>query len=226
MKYETLTHDRLKEMLSYEPLTGVFTWKARPFRNSRKKIGDVAGVEKGRGYRYIGIDGRQYLGSQLAWFYVHGVWPKGEIGVKNKTPSDLRIENLAELKTAPGKHQFDSPEGYRAYGRAHRLANPGLHRGYGFKRYYGIDTAEYQRMFAAQGGVCAICAKVERAKTPAGEIKWLSVDHHHESGAVRELLCSHCNHTLGHANDDPIVLRAAADYLERHARRIRDKEVA
>lgn len=217
MKYADLTLDRLKEMLNYDPATGVFTWKIRPTRNSRMHPGDVAGCLKNRGYRYISIDSRTYLASQLAWAFVHGEWAPGEVGTTNKDPSDLRSDNLFAYHTPPGNHYTGTREGRAAYNKARRLARPGEHRSYGWKRYYNITSDDYQRMFLEQGGVCDICKKPETAKSPGtGDTKWLSVDHNHTTKAVRSLLCSYCNHTIGHASDDPAVLRAAADYLEKH----------
>ena len=61
-------------------------------------------------------------------------------------------------------------------------------------------------MFDAQGGLCAICQTA-----PA-----VHVDHDHETGAVRALLCFNCNGGLGQFRDDPALLQAAADYVERH----------
>lgn len=73
---------------------------------------------------------------------------------------------------------------------------------------YGIDTAEYERLFALQGGKCAIC----RAKPKK---KRLAVDHNHKSGAVRGLLCARCNHDLLGAGWDSVnVLMAAVNYLD------------
>jgi len=64
-------------------------------------------------------------------------------------------------------------------------------------------------MLEMQQGMCAIC-QVE----PAAH-----VDHDHDTGAVRELLCFNCNGGLGQFKDQPDVLRAAADYVERHRAR-------
>ena len=200
MKYDHLTLERLKEMLSYDRETGLWTWLQRPYANSRGRIGDVAGTKKGNGYLYIGIDSRTYLGSQLAWFYEHGVWAAGTVRVINGDPSDIRIDNLVESKN-------------------YRKANPGVQRSHSFRKFYGIDLADYQRMFVEQGGVCAICRQPETAKSrwnPAGEAKWLSVDHDHTTKVVRGLLCTGCNSVLGHSRDDANVLRAAAGYLDRH----------
>jgi len=79
-------------------------------------------------------------------------------------------------------------------------------RTYHLKRRYGITAVEADVMLADQGGRCAICAVA-----PA-----VHVDHDHATGAVRQLLCFNCNGGLGQFKDDPDVLRAAADYVERH----------
>ncbi|HEX2193006.1 MAG TPA: endonuclease VII domain-containing protein [Acidimicrobiales bacterium] len=75
-------------------------------------------------------------------------------------------------------------------------------------RKFGITIAEYDAMLAAQGGVCAVC---KRPPTPGIS---LHVDHDHETGRIRGLLCFRCNNALGDLEDDPALLRAAARYLE------------
>lgn len=80
---------------------------------------------------------------------------------------------------------------------------------------YGITSEEYDAMFASQGGGCAICG------APPDGTKYhkrLSVDHDHETGAIRGLLCTPCNQALGSMRDNPAVLRAAAAYLETYGR--------
>ncbi len=86
------------------------------------------------------------------------------------------------------------------------IARRGGSRSYHLTRRYGITAAEADAMLEAQGGLCAICRAA-----PAGH-----VDHDHATGAVRQLLCFNCNGGLGQFKDDPAVLRAAADYVERH----------
>jgi hypothetical protein len=83
-------------------------------------------------------------------------------------------------------------------------------RTYHLKRRYGITADDADAMLEAQGGLCAICRNA-----PAGH-----VDHDHVSGAVRALLCFNCNGGLGQFKDDPTVLRAAAEYVERHRARL------
>jgi hypothetical protein len=219
MRYDSLTLERLKEVLAYDAATGIFTWKIRPAKNSRVHIGDEAGSQKPSGYRYINIDGRTYLAGQLAWLYMTGNFARGRIGVKDKDPKNMRFDNLFAFKGIPG-HELETVEGRSKWRHAMKEEFPLHHREHGWKRYYGIDAETYQRMFAEQGGKCAICKKPERAKTPKGETKWLSVDHDHATDAVRSLLCSSCNHTLGHVGDDPELLEAAAAYLRHHKEKV------
>jgi hypothetical protein len=88
------------------------------------------------------------------------------------------------------------------------LANQDRRRQQNRKRQSGIDITptEYARRLQEQGGVCAIC------KLPPGE-KQLAVDHDHETGEIRGLLCNDCNLGLGFFRDDPDLLRHAGAYL-------------
>lgn len=73
---------------------------------------------------------------------------------------------------------------------------------------YGITGEQYEAILAAQGGVCFICEKPPRSKR-------LAVDHDHETGKVRGILCRRCNHRLlGSAHDATHILRRAILYLE------------
>ncbi len=73
-------------------------------------------------------------------------------------------------------------------------------------RTYGITGEQYWALYAYQGERCAIC------KVARGVTKRLAVDHDHDSGEVRGLLCGPCNQMLGRLGVD--ALRRAADYLE------------
>ncbi|MET7438474.1 MULTISPECIES: endonuclease VII domain-containing protein [unclassified Streptomyces] len=72
------------------------------------------------------------------------------------------------------------------------------------KRQYGMTEAERDEMIAAQRGLCVICLKA-----PA-----IHVDHCHETGRVRGVLCFNCNSAIGKLGDDPDAVRRAAAYLE------------
>lgn len=72
---------------------------------------------------------------------------------------------------------------------------------------YRLTEEEYEKIFKFQGGVCAI------SKVPPKKQR-LNVDHFHKNGMIRGLLSMRMNKGLGYFNDDPMLLRAAADYLE------------
>lgn len=74
------------------------------------------------------------------------------------------------------------------------------------KRVYGISVEDYDRLLVKQDGRCAICGDLP------GE-RLLDVDHCHQSGAVRGLLCVRCNTSIGKFDDDPVLLRSALTYL-------------
>lgn len=75
------------------------------------------------------------------------------------------------------------------------------------KALYKISIEEFDRLFTLQDGKCAICLA-----TP----DTFHVDHDHSSGEVRGLLCFPCNAGLGNMKDDPQLMRAGANYLERN----------
>lgn len=79
----------------------------------------------------------------------------------------------------------------------------------------GLSLDEYRALFDAQDGLCAACGQPETKVHRNGTVIRLAVDHDHETGAVRGLLCSRCNYSLGYARDDPEVLRQLIAYLER-----------
>ncbi|MDP4501044.1 endonuclease domain-containing protein [Nonomuraea turcica] len=81
---------------------------------------------------------------------------------------------------------------------------------------FGLSLAQYEALVAAQTGACAICGDNQEI---------LHVDHDHAccptkgkscGQCVRQLLCQWCNRAIGMFKDDPKLLRAAADYVERH----------
>lgn len=85
--------------------------------------------------------------------------------------------------------------------------NPKKYRDGRLKYCFGITLEKYNNMLEQQKHKCLIC-EVDNSTT-------LHVDHCHETGAVRGLLCSNCNTSLGGFKDDPALLRKAAEYLER-----------
>ncbi len=93
-KRAALTAERLKEHLSYDPLTGVFLWKPRRWRSAKGE----AGCLNAKGYLVITIDNRQYSAHHLAWLYVFGEWPREELDHHDTNRSNNRISNLREAE--------------------------------------------------------------------------------------------------------------------------------
>lgn len=88
-----LSADRLRELLDYNPETGVFTWRVT---RSNARAGKAAGNVCKKGLLHIGVDGSMYSAHMLAWLYVHGVMPRQkEIVWLNGATTDNRIANLA-----------------------------------------------------------------------------------------------------------------------------------
>lgn len=103
------------------------------------------------------------------------------------------------------------PEWYARRARAYRDANPDMEYGWALKKKYGLSLEDYYLMLAGQEGRCAICGD------EFGEIrKHIHVDHNHETGEVRGLLCQACNVSIGRMREDANVLRKAAEYLEKY----------
>ena len=79
-------------------------------------------------------------------------------------------------------------------------------------RRYGITPEQFDELLASQAGRCAICGETPDPDGK-GAYSRLHIDHCHETGLVRGLLCGRCNAALGHFRDDPGRLAAAINYL-------------
>jgi len=88
----TLTAERLREVLDYDPMTGVFVWRVRT--SNCIKVGSVAGGQRQDGYMQIKIEARAYLSHRLAWLWVTGEWPVYGIDHINGVKDDNRLANL------------------------------------------------------------------------------------------------------------------------------------
>ena len=93
------------------------------------------------------------------------------------------------------------------YERNRYLGNEQYHREKHLKKKYSITLSDYDALFKAQHGKCAICDKKQK--------RVFDVDHCHQTGVIRGLLCSNCNRTIGYANDNIQVLLNAAKYLRK-----------
>lgn len=119
-----------------------------------------------------------------------------------KTP---RARALANQRTKEFRQRLKATD-YAEYRRRERENN--------LRQKYGFGEDEYQTLVENHGGVCAICGE----PPTKGRGKKLVIDHDHETGAFRGLLCAPCNASLGGFKDDPAVLAKAIEYLRRHGR--------
>lgn len=85
------------------------------------------------------------------------------------------------------------------------------------KSKYGISLEKYEEMLIEQNGVCAICLKKETSHSnKKGPIDSLRVDHCHNTGKVRGLLCSECNFGISKFDDSMSLICSALAYLHKH----------
>ena len=122
---------------------------------------------------------------------------------------------LAHIEQARASHQ--------AYYRAHKTqilnqqhdynqAHPELIHKRTLKISFNLTPDDYDNLLKRQNGRCAICG----ATRPGHKRRYFSIDHDHETGKIRGLLCGYCNPGLGHFKDDVTLLRKAVTYLENH----------
>lgn len=92
-KVDLLTADRARELLTYDPETGVFTWR---IRRGRILAGSVAGRITESGYVTICIDGVTHLAHRLAWLIHKGIWPKRQVDHRDTDRGNNQIANLRQ----------------------------------------------------------------------------------------------------------------------------------
>lgn len=107
---------------------------------------------------------------------------------------------IAQIKITRKNSVPKEPEKTRADSRAASI-----------RTRFRITLAEYDELVV--GAACGICGDLADADNPENIV----LDHDHATGTIREPLCRKCNWGLGMFNDDPIRMRAAADYIEKHA---------
>ncbi len=139
------------------------------------------------------------------WSFASGVGEK---------PSERHSLRRIDPHTPIGPLNFVWAEKYfdgdrAAFMREYRRRQPNRVRNTELKKLFGITLPDYEQMLSEQGGLCAICGKTQRGTRN----KRLCVDHCHETGRVRGLLCDHCNRAIGLLGDSAETAARAAAYL-------------
>ena len=151
--------------------------------------------------------GRAYRSGELkTWAYKEAFHRLSDVDEDSRTavcqvcgPVAIRLR-----KTRSPECMTRRMEDHRKYRRSKGKVDPEKDAAWRRKWKYGLDDRDYKAMVASQNGRCAICQVEAR----------LVVDHSHDTGRVRGLLCHHCNVGLGFFLDNLESLRSAAEYLE------------
>jgi len=145
--------------------------------------------------------------------------PVAEFSKQSVRPDGLNVTCKLCLK-ARHDIRYKDPvkrQRIRDAGARWRKRNPDADAEKRLKRVFGITLAEYNELFEAQGGVCALCKKSEstkRMKKGEGRER-LAVDHCHDTGRVRGLLCFKCNTAIGALGDTEEAAQNVVDYLKK-----------
>jgi hypothetical protein len=115
------------------------------------------------------------------------------------------MKSKEEIAAYAKKYYADNKTELLEYKKNYRIINKEKIADYNRKRLYGLTTEEFQDLMVKQLSCCAIC----------GLKKKLYVDHCHETGQIRGLLCHHCNLTIGFGENSD-NLQKAIDYLKKH----------
>lgn len=182
-----LTAERARELLDYDPETGLLTWRCQ---RGNFPQGMVAGCLKPHGYIDIQVEARKHKAHRLAWLLTHGIWPTRDIDHINGHRADNRMVNLREVtRSTPLQNQLTAE-------RARELLD--------YDPETGVFTRRLQRMKFAKGSVAGYSTSlgyidigVDRRKYKAHRIAWLIT---HGSWPVSEL-----DHINGDKTDNRLV---------------------
>lgn len=120
-----------------------------------------------------------------------------------------REKNREAIRARDRERYRADPDKYKKRSRERQARDPAGTRRSQWKYLYGITPEQFESLFSAQGRACAIC------RTPDFGTRAPHIDHCHETGKVRGILCDPCNRGLGTFGDDPARIDAAAEYLRK-----------
>ena len=133
---------------------------------------------------------------------------------KRQRSREYSRRNAERNRQRVAEWQKANPDRVAETSRANYIKRRDVERNSRLKMKYGITQAQYDAMFLEQRGLCAVCRQHETTA------RWssLCVDHCHETGKVRGLLCNRCNRAIGLMRDSGDLLQTAAAYINHHSR--------
>jgi hypothetical protein len=136
------------------------------------------------------------------------------IGIDHAKTRATAVKRCPMANANSYSEKLKDPEKIRTYSREWARKHPENSHKHKLKNRYGLTLAEYKIKLESQNGLCAICNKPETKKMK-GKVQYLAVDHCHNTGLTRGLLCDSCNRTLGNMSDDISLLNNAILYLKK-----------
>jgi hypothetical protein len=142
--------------------------------------------------------------------------PEQKRGVGRKwCTEECRLTILRGYKPRKKQKVLDRKRWAREWQKKNRT--PVKEKDRDLQRKFGITLEQYNEMLAAQNGVCALCGQPEKViDKRSGKPRSLAVDHHHDTGKVRALLCMACNQGIGNMQESVAKLQKAVQYLQQH----------
>ncbi len=155
--------------------------------------------------------------SDASYKYKHGVEKPQPIEAPEIPDGHKQCAHCSEIKPFNRfSIRSDTRCGYASWCKDCHAKRPKYLNNARLIKNYGITAEQYETMLEEQNGVCASCHNHEMALDPrTGNLFGLSVDHDHETGHVRGLLCMTCNRCLGLLHDDPERIKELLRYLEK-----------
>ena len=125
------------------------------------------------------------------------------------------LKHQERLRQEARDKRAKNPEKYKGYVRNWKSKNPDRERIRNLAQF-GLTIEDYDAMYKAQGGVCAICKQPETSQRD-GKVYRLAVDHDHNTGEVRGLLCFKCNSAMGSFEKRGVPIENVLKFLERES---------
>lgn len=193
-KGETLTADQLRDVLRYEPETGMFFWR-RNVNNNGGALGGRAGSVRDNGHRRIGVFGTRYMEQRLAWLYVYGEWPKGIVQHINNDPSDNRISNLREEIASDGSCiSLEQLRQMLHYDELTGVFTWRCDRNRGRTKQSIVSVGDVAGNVSTTTGYRFIC--IERKKYAAHRLAWFYVHGHWPKECIDHINCDRADNRI------------------------------